>query len=213
MSSTSVRDLFLEAVTAIRSVLAAPEVARGWDEPSALREFSVRGLAGHLVRSPVQVETYLDRPEPDGPTVSAAQYFATVVDTDDISAPAHRDVRGRGEEQAAGGHAALVDELDAVVKKLGPRLATEPEARLVRVAHDLVLLLDEYLRTRIVELAVHGDDLAVSAGVETPRLGTGVTDVAIATLVGVGRVRHGDQAVLRALARRERDQVHALRVL
>jgi len=32
-------------------------------------------------------------------------------------------------------------------------------------------------------------------------------------LVGVARIRHGDMAVLRALARRERDPVQALRVL
>ena len=36
---------------------------------------------------------------------------------------------------------------------------------------------------------------------------------AIDVLVGVARIRHGDMAVLRALARRERDQVQALRVL
>jgi hypothetical protein len=36
---------------------------------------------------------------------------------------------------------------------------------------------------------------------------------AIDTLVEVARLRHGDTAVLRALARRERDSVAALRVM
>lgn len=91
--------MFLEAVTVGGGLLRTPEVARRWAEPSALPELSVRGLAGHLVRSSVQVQTYLDRPEPNGPTISAAEYFATVVDTDDISAPVHRAVRERGEER------------------------------------------------------------------------------------------------------------------
>jgi hypothetical protein len=213
MSSNSTRAAFLEAVNAAGRLLRAPEVARGWDQPSALAELSVRGLAGHLVRSAVQTERYLDGPEPDGPTVNAAQYFAIVVATDDISAPEHQSVRARGEEQAAGGHAALVAELDAVTPRLTRRLVTEPETRRVRVAHDLVLVLDQYLCTRIVELAVHADDLAVSVGVDPPHLDADVAALAIDTLVEVARVRHGDGAVLRALARRERDPIHALRVL
>jgi hypothetical protein len=80
---------------------------------------------------------------------------------------------------------------------------------------------DEYLRGRCVELAVHVEDLELSVG-----LGPGVTATdrvpeppddlvrgAIDVLVAAAVVRHGAPAVLRALARRERDQVQALRVL
>lgn len=213
MSSTSTRNAFLDAVSAAGRVLRHPAVERRWEEASCLPEWSVRGLAGHLVRGPGQVETYLGDPEPDGETVSAAAYFAIVVDTDDISAPVHRSIRERGEERAARGHAALVADLDGVAARLAHALPAVPEGRRVRVAGDLALDIDEYLCTRIVELALHVDDLAVSVGLDTPPLGPAVGDVAIATLVGVGRLRHGDGAVLRALARRERDGVDALRVL
>jgi hypothetical protein len=64
-----------------------------------------------------------------------------------------------------------------------------------------------------VELVVHADDLAASVGVEPTPPQPAATAVAIDVLVGVARVRHGDMAVLRALARRERDTVRALRVL
>ena len=75
------------------------------------------------------------------------------------------------------------------------------------------MTVDEYLRTRVVELVVHADDLAASVGVApmAPRPETG--KIAIDALVDVARIRHGDLAVLRALARRERDPVGALRVL
>jgi hypothetical protein len=75
------------------------------------------------------------------------------------------------------------------------------------------MTLDEYLRTRVVELVVHADDLATSLGVELAPPRPATCSVAIDVLVGVARIRHGDLAVLRALTRRERDQAQALRVL
>lgn len=94
----------------------------------------MRGLAGHLARAATSVEASLDRPEPGGPIVTASAYYATVVATDDITAPLHRDVGARGEQQAAGGHAALVADVQAVTGRLRDRLRTEPSGRRVRVA-------------------------------------------------------------------------------
>jgi hypothetical protein len=74
------------------------------------------------------------------------------------------------------------------------------------------MTLDEYLRTRVVELVIHGDDLASSVGLAFGPVASDLATTAISTLVEVARVRHGDMAVLRALTRRERDSVQALRV-
>lgn len=207
------RDAFLEAADAARAVVAAPEVAKRWDSPSALAEFSVRGLAGHMVRATGSVEAYLEREVPAGAVpVSAAAYYAGVLDTTDLQSPLHQGVRARGEEEAAGGHDALVAKLDGIVARLGERLATEPPGRLVSVFKDYVLTLDDYLATRVVELVVHTDDLAVSAGLSPPAPPPGVADVAIETMLAVARLRHGDLGVIRALSRRERDAAEALRV-
>ncbi|MGW0855449.1 hypothetical protein [Streptomyces sp. NPDC002690] len=74
------------------------------------------------------------------------------------------------------------------------------------------MLLDGYLRTRCVELAVHLEDLALS--VDAPhRVPGAALAIAVDVLVAAARDRHGDQAVLHALARRERDDAEALRVL
>ncbi len=75
----------------------------------------------------------------------------------------------------------------------------------------LRMLLDDYLATRCVEIAVHGDDLAESVGldVEVP---PEAARVAIEVLVAVAVETHGATRVLRGLARRERDTVEALRV-
>ncbi|HEX8919242.1 MAG TPA: maleylpyruvate isomerase N-terminal domain-containing protein, partial [Chloroflexota bacterium] len=101
------------------------------------------------------------------------------------------------------GQDALLSAFDQAAVQLSQRLLHEPAGRAVQVTGGLTLSLDEYLRTRMAELAVHADDLAVSIGAEAslPRETWGE---AIQMLVDLARLRHGDVAVLRALARRER---------
>jgi hypothetical protein len=218
------RAVFLEAVAATLALLEAPELAARWEEESALARFRVRGLAGHLLRATTSVEIYLDRPEPGRgeEVLSAAAYYAAAVYSDigdarytgpDLDGDLHVAVRARGEEAAAAGPEALAREWSQAAVRLGTRLADEAPERRVRVFNNLVIRLDDYLATRLVELCIHGDDLAVSLGIDPPALPAAATGMAVATLVDLARLRHGDTAVLRALARRERDAVTALRVL
>lgn len=207
------RAAFLDAASTAVHLLERRALAEHWADDSALRQFSVAALAGHLYRGMLTVEDYLNEPEPDGPGISAASYFHTLIRSADINDPVHQSVRARGGQAAAGGPAALASDARAVLERLSSRLAdTGPERRL-RVAGGLVMTLDDYLRTRVVELAVHADDLAASLGVELAPPRPGTCGVAIEVLVDVARIRHGDMAVLRALARRERDEVGALRVM
>jgi uncharacterized protein (TIGR03083 family) len=217
---TDIRDLFLQALDATTPLLAEPALVARFDGPSALAEFSVRGLAGHLLRAMTSAEGYLDGPEPDaGPgtgteVISAAAYYAAVIGAGtDIDDDLHRAVRQRGVEAASGPPGEFAAVWDSTADRLRARLASEPTGRLVQVYGDLVLTLDDYLITRLVELVVHADDLAVSLGVAPPPLPAATTGLAIATLVEVARCRHGDAAVLRGLTRRERDVVGALRVM
>ena len=219
-----VRAVFLEAVRAVAPLFGAPEIAARWEGRSALAEFSVRGLAGHLLRATTSVEAYLDRPEPEASeaALSASAYFAAAIYSDigdapytgpDLRSDLQRAIRARGEEAAAGGPEALARAWSEAAGRLAERLAAEPPGRRMRVFNGLVIGLDDYLVTRLVEMCVHADDLAVSLGVPAPPLPEAATSLAIATLVGVARLRHGDPAVLRALARRERDEAGALRVV
>ncbi|HZQ28032.1 MAG TPA: maleylpyruvate isomerase N-terminal domain-containing protein [Acidimicrobiales bacterium] len=208
------RAMFLATSRVALDLLGRPEVGKAWDEPSALAEFTVRGLAGHLTRAVGSVEAYLDRDEPPADQViDAAHYYAAALATVDITSDQHAAIRQRGEEAAAGGHGRLVQGFAAQLDRMAVRLPREAPGRRVQVFGDLVLVLDDYLLTRLIELSVHMDDLAVSVGVPPPDLPPGAYEEAIACLVDVGRARHGDLAVLRALSRRERDGVDALRVL
>jgi hypothetical protein len=76
---TEARAVFLEAVGAVVPLLEAPELAARWEEESVLARFSVRGLAGHLLRATTSVEAYLDRPEPgSGEEVLSAAVLAAL---------------------------------------------------------------------------------------------------------------------------------------
>ena len=181
---------------------------------SILPLFTISGLAGHLLRGIKTVEKYLDGADPDGESISAAQYYNSIGITADISSPLNRDVRSRGEEEATiGSHGAAV-EAHALIERLGTRLISEAPDRRLQVLGDLVITLDEYLRTRVVELVLHTEDLALSVGLpDAAEVTPSVATIVINTLVDLARLRHGDGAVMRALARRERDTVNALRVL
>ena len=210
---TEARALFLEAA-AVDPLLASPALAARWDEPSALRHWSVRGLAGHLLRATGSVEAYLDRPEPPAEAlISPAAYYSAVVGEPDLDSELHAAIRRRGEEAATGGPGQLAADWRATADRLRDRFETEPPSRRLEVYRGMVLTLDDYLGTRLVELCVHVDDLAVSLGEPAPPLPEAATGLAVRVLVDVARRRHGDGAVLRALTRRERDSVGALRVL
>lgn len=67
-----------------------------------------------------------------------------------------------------------------------------------------VLPLDQCLLTRLIELAVHLDDLAVSLDLATPAVPDDVAEIVISSLASIATGRHGTASVLRALSRRER---------
>jgi hypothetical protein len=209
-----VRGAFFDAAAVARSVLADESVAKGWDEPSALEHWTVAGVAGHLYRAIGSVEPYLDRPaKPGAEAVSPVTYYARVLDAIDEDPSLHEGIRKRGDDASAGGHRRLVEDFDAMVDRLKQRLPTLEASHTLTAFLGTVMTVDDYLVTRIIECVVHTDDVAVSVGLEPPEPPKEAAAIAITALVEVARVRRGDLAVLRALTRRERDVIHALRVL
>jgi len=205
-----VRGAFLTAARAAVELIGRKDVGDRWHDPSVLEGLTIGALACHLGRGILTPHWYLDMPEPEPPAVDAATYFARFAES---TADAAIDVaiRSRSEEMATAGWARLYLDVDRANDTLAKRLETEPVDKLVP-AMGLALRVDEYLKTRIVELVVHLDDLARSLAVAPPNL-AGAKDIAINLLVETAAVRHGRDAVLHALARRELDDVDALRVL
>jgi hypothetical protein len=209
-----VRAAYLQAAREATALIGSPAIAEAWAAESALPGMSVGALASHLARSVLQVEWFLDGPISGTEPVSAVVYYARLADTTVQDSPLNIGVRARSNETAAMGHAAVSGEARAAWERLHERLGCEPADRRVAVLHrpGEEMLLDDYLQTRCVELAVHIDDLSLSAGisVQAPQAATAI---AVELLVAAARARHGDHEVLRALSRRERDHKDALRVV
>lgn len=197
-----IRSAFLEAAQLAIDLIASDPVAERWKEPSALSGYDVAGLSGHLGRGLGTPLMYLAEPIPaEEDVITPGQYFASVdSDDDDL----HASIRARGSAASAGGQGELVSELDRTLHTLTTRLDDEPFDRRVPVFGGHVMYLDEYLVTRLVELVVHGDDLAVSVGAEPLEWPGEATDLVLATLVETAAIRHGSSALITALSRRER---------
>jgi hypothetical protein len=208
--NSTVRTAFLAAATEAETLIGRKEVGERWEEASTLEGMTIGALAAHLGRGVLTAHWYLDMPEPDPPLTTASEYFAAFAESrSDPSTDA--GVAARAEEMASAGWARLYLDVGRALDHLTSRLPTEPADHRVP-AMGRALIVDEYLRTRIVELVVHLGDLSRSLGLQPPVLAD-ATAIAIGVLLGAARVRHGDQAILNALARRELDTDQALRVL
>lgn len=202
--------MIIESFLAIAGVagglLRSPELSARWHEPSALPKFRTSGLAGHLARAAFNVEMVLDAPAPrQGAPIDAVTYFLTVLDPKaSLDDPVPTQIRAGGEETAGQGPDDLADRFDAVCARLAPRLHQVGGDHLVTVMGKLVLRLDDYLVTRLVEFAVHLDDLAVSLDLPTPAVPEPAAELVVTTLARIAHARHGTVPLLRTLSRRER---------
>jgi hypothetical protein len=203
---SKVREAYARAATVSAGLLAAPAVAATWDRPSALAELTVSGLAGHLAQQIHSVPLVLAQPPADAAPISLDEHYDRVrwlgAALDD---EANVAIRRTGEDVAAGGPDAVAARAAETAAALGDLLRAEPADRVVLLPWTgWPLTLDDLLVTRLMEIAVHCDDLAVSVGVPTPELPGPAMDAALALLCRLAARRHGPVPVLRALSRAER---------
>lgn len=207
-----IRSAFLDSAVTAAALLHDPAVASRWSSPSALPEFSVGGLARHLANQVTRTATFLAAP-PGGSAIPVLEHFtgagwvASGLDSAD-----NAGIRSRGEELAAQTTAGdLADEVDAALADLRSMVPAQHDDRVVDLG-DWGLHVEDFLLTRVLELVVHIDDLAVSLDVPTPPLPPAATEATIHLLGTLAAWRHGALPVVRALARRERapDSIAAL---
>ena len=204
---TSLAEAYLDAATAAADLLDNPAVARNWDEPSALAEFTVRGLAGHLGSQVLTVAGVLSGPtSPDLEIVKLEDHYTRVRWRGaDVNDDANVSIRESGEERAQPGQAALVAEVRAALDGLRAALADLDGQRPVLLPWTgWAVTADDFLTTRMMEIAVHSDDLAVSVHMDTPELPVRVLRPVYDLLFMLSLRRHGNTAMLRALSRAER---------
>jgi len=203
VSTTDVQELFLGGGQAIVDALGDPAVEAAWDRPSVLEEQLVSSVAGHLARSGIwTVAEYLEAGTGSGPPdfESAGAYFAAVAVG--ASAEVRRGIRERGAGVALLGRAEVVRRSQESLRQLETDLAALPAGHLMTVFQGKVIGLSDYLVTRIVEQAVHLDDLARSVGRDPWPLPIGHLDLTISVANDIACRVHGPEATVRALYRR-----------
>ncbi|MFJ5699185.1 maleylpyruvate isomerase N-terminal domain-containing protein [Arthrobacter sp. NPDC093139] len=214
-SSPSVLSTFLAAAERVEVALCTEAVARHWEDSSALEGYTVAGLTGHLARGVLTVEKYLNAPAADNTKVTdAAGYMVAVLGVHDpVDSDFHRAVRARSREAASVGPESLARQVGEARQRLSTRLNEAVMDQRIEVLNGVVVTVEEYLRTRLVELVVHLDDLAVSVGDKSgPDLPQKAYEEVATVLAQLAVRRHGGLAVVRGLARRERhpDAIRAL---
>jgi hypothetical protein len=202
----SATDAYLGAAGQAVALLQQPEVAAAWDQPSALAEMTVGGLAGHLAYQIFSAGSALAEPASGQAPIPLLEHYARAAW---IGAPLDGEVnagiRARAEGFGSEGAQSLRDRARAALAEQRAALARESGDRAVFLPQTgWALSLGDFLTTRTMELAVHLDDLAVSVGLPAQELPDAVFDPVLVLLARLAARRHGQAALLRALARAER---------
>jgi len=130
-----------------------------FSRPSPCPPWTVSELLGHVRGAIVLLSNALTQPAPPYAEVTAADYYRP----DARYAPeanAERIVSAQREAAALGSGRALAEDFDQVWQRAYREVMAEPDDRKVRTNYGDAMLLTDYLVTRVVELAVHGLDLA-----------------------------------------------------
>ena len=209
---------FFGACDLAAGLVGSNAVAERWDHDSAIEAFTVGALAAHMYAAIRLFESALEQPEPSSPraVVDMADFYGLnrIDDRCQLQDTLQIAIREDAVRRAEQGPTVVAEKFASLVGRLQASLPGLSMDRLVPVwrVEGGATHLSDYLVTRVVELVVHADDLAVSLGIEID-LPEEAAAVAFAAFVDLARARSGDVAVLRAFTRRERADPEVLRVL
>ncbi|HEX5568839.1 MAG TPA: maleylpyruvate isomerase N-terminal domain-containing protein [Streptomyces sp.] len=130
-----------------------------WERSTRCGPWRVRDLLGHVHVVVGWLPGMLAAPAPPQAEVSAVGYYRP----DGRFAPQTNAARiglAQRRASATGSGDALVDDFAALWRQVDRVCQDQPRGRVVRTRHGDAMLLSEFLLTRLVEVAVHGLDLA-----------------------------------------------------
>lgn len=198
---------FLSAVRLSIQLAERPEVREAWGRESACAGMTVGGLTHHLLGQARNSVRLMGDPTPPGAEVIAlSEHYARASWVRDSQAgqpdPEQTDQDNRG---ALAGPDAVLAGGAAAAAALPELLRAPRDPDVVFISwQGWALATDDYLTTRMMEMVVHGDDLAASVGLDTPPYPEDVARPVLDLLTGVAVRRHGLTDVVRALSRPQR---------
>src|SRR6266704_6944326 len=182
-------DAYLGAAGQAVALLRKPEVAAAWEQPSALAEATAGGVTDHHAYQIFSVRSALEGPASDEAPIPLLEHYAHAVW---IGAPLggraswHPGGVSRPRERSRCGGAPTPRSLSS---RRNCRAFRRPGC--VPPQTGWALSLGDFLTTRMMELAVHMDDLAVSVGLATQELPDAAFDPVLVLLARLAARRHG----------------------
>ncbi|BEL06439.1 hypothetical protein Q0Z83_046300 [Actinoplanes sichuanensis] len=146
-----------------------------WAAPTRCVPWLVRDLVGHVITAVARTPVMIAAPAPERADTTATGYYRADERFSDAS-NAERVYTARQRAADAEGFA-------EVCRSAAALSAAQPAGRLVRTRHGDAMLLTDFLITRVVELALHGLDVADATGRE-PWLTTEASDLVLGLLFG-----------------------------
>ncbi len=183
------------------------EVSEQWRMPSVLAKMSIGALACHLARQVTRAAALLPLATDIPPLDCVDEHYHRAAWVMSTSPDDPSNDRSTDDAEAALGAAALADRSSGALAKVRRLFADGAASDVVPVPwQGWSLRRDDFLLTRMLEIVVHADDLALSPGVRTPEFPAEVFAPVRDLLVRLAVDRHGQSAVISALTRRERTQ-------
>lgn len=145
-----------EADALLRALGDLPAAA--WARPTRCAPWLVRDVVGHLVITMARLPGMVAGEAPARADTTAAGYyrrderFGADTDAERISSAQRR--------AASASPGALIGGLDAACREAIESCTGQPVSRVVRTRHGDAMLLGDFLSTRVVELGLHGLDIA-----------------------------------------------------
>lgn len=195
---------FLAAVQESWELASAPQVREAWQRESACAGMSVGGLTHHLLGQARSASRLLEAPPGEDEPIALLEHYSRAAWVQP-GAEVNVSIRDSDNAAAEQGSDAVLGEARAAIETLPGLLARPRDPDTVHIPwQGWSLSTPDFLTTRMMEMVVHGDDLAASVGLPTPTYPDDVVAPVLALLTSVAVRRHGQTALVRALARPQR---------
>jgi hypothetical protein len=201
------RTTFLVAVECVADLVTRPEVGSRWEDESACAGMTVGGLTHHLASQAINACVLIERRDlapAEAETIAILEHYRRAAWVNEsLAAEANTSIRDSANELASMGRGALIDRFESARADL-PGILVDPAKVTYIPWQGWSMATDDFLVTRLMEMVVHSDDLAASVDVPAPDFGPEVLDPVLRLLTALALRRHGQDAVVRALARPQR---------
>jgi uncharacterized protein (TIGR03083 family) len=128
-----------------------------WASPTRCEPWTAAELLAHITGTVSRLEWMLEAPPPSAAAVTAAGYYRPDAR---FASDAVADRIAEGVAAAKDGGPAVAAAFDTTWRAVADRCHGEDPERLVTTRYGDAMTLEDYLTTRVVEVAVHGIDLA-----------------------------------------------------